>query len=326
MKIDKTHLPPGLILFLLILPWILSCTHTANIDNIPVICFEKEVLPVFQNNCAISGCHDGSREGRAFNSYANISDGVTPGKPFSSNLYKAIIGRGGENRMPPSTPLSLENRTIVRLWIEQGANLTTCNDTTTTGGGGTEGTLRACYSRDIQPILSSHCAMAGCHDAVTHAGDYVFYSYTSTMGAVHPGNPSTSKLYQVLLSSGEEKMPPSSKPQLTTAQIDSIRNWISYGALDQTCATACDTINPVTFSGTIWPIMQSSCTGCHGGTNPGGGVTLSGYSDVSALAASGTLMNAITGNGVSRMPPGGPFTTCRIRQFAIWVNNGHLNN
>jgi mono/diheme cytochrome c family protein len=253
---------------------------------------------------------------------------VTPGKPYASNLYQAIIGSGGGNRMPPSAPLSLENRTIISVWIEQGANLTTCNDTTTTGGGGggTDGTLRACYSRDIQPVLSSHCAMTGCHDAGTHAGEYVFYSYTSTMGAVHPGSPSTSKLYQVLFSSGEEKMPPSSKPQLTTAQIDSISKWISYGALDQTCAIACDTINPVTFSGTIWPIMQSNCTGCHGGTSPSGGITISGYSDVSALAASGTLMNAITGKGVPRMPLGGPFTTCQIRQFQIWVNNGHLNN
>ena len=322
MKSGKLHFPPWLIVFALLTAWIISCTHTANIDNIPVVCFEKDVLPVFQNNCAIPGCHDGTRSGRAFNTYTSIRREVTPGKPYSSQLYQAIIGSGG-NRMPPSAPLSIENRTIISVWIGQGANLTTCNDTTTTGGGGgTVGTLRACYTRDIQPVLSSHCAMTGCHDISTHS-DYVFYSYSSTMGAVSPGNPSGSKLYQALLASGEDKMPPLSKPQLTTAQIDSIRNWISYGALDQTCAISCDTINPVTFSGTIWPIMQSSCTGCHGGA---GGITFTGYNDVSALAASGTLMNAITGNGVSRMPPGGPFTTCQIRQFQIWVTNGHLNN
>jgi mono/diheme cytochrome c family protein len=322
MKTDNIHSLPGLILLFLIFPVLSSCRHTANIDSLPVICFEKDVLPVFQNNCAISGCHDGTHEGRAFNSYVNISREVTPGKPYSSNLYQAIIESGG-NRMPPVAPLSLENRTIISVWIEQGANLTTCNDTTTTGNGGTGGTLRACYTRDIQPVLSSHCAMTGCHDVTTHAEGYVFYSYSSTMGAVNPGNASGSKLYQVLFSSGEEKMPPASKPQLTTAQIDSIRAWINYGALDQTCALSCDTINTVTFSGTIWPTMQSSCTGCHGGA---GGVTISGYSDVSALAARGTLMNAITGSGVPRMPPGGPFTSCQIRQFQIWVNNGHLNN
>lgn len=330
MKKIKQFIPPGIVAIVIFIGLLFSCTHTANIDNLPVICFDKDVLPVFQNNCAISGCHDGiSHEGRALNSYVSISRDVTAGKPYASGLYQAIIGTGGENRMPPAAPLSLTNRTIVRVWIEQGANLTTCNDTSTTGGGGgggTTGTLRACYSRDIQPVLSSHCAMAGCHDQGSHRGGYVFYSYASTMGAVHPGNPSGSALYQSIIGGGEDQMPPSSKPQLTTAEIDSIRNWISYGALDQTCSQACDTINPITFSGTIWPIMQSSCTGCHGASSPGGGITISAYSDVSALAASGMLMKALTGNTVPRMPPGGPFTTCRIRQFAIWVNNGHLNN
>jgi hypothetical protein len=325
MKIKKLKLFPGFLIVAVVLGWIISCTHTPNIDNLPVVCFEKDVLPVFQNNCAISGCHDGSVEGRAFNTYVNISHGVTPGKPNSSRLYQAITG-SGEQMMPPSGPLTLQNRTIIRVWIEQGANLTTCNDTTSGTGGSGDGVTRACYSRDIQPVLSSHCAMTGCHDVTTHAEGYVFYSYSSTMNAVSPGSPSGSKLYRVITASGEDKMPPSSKPQLTSAQIDSIKAWISYGALDQTCAIACDTVNPVTFSGTIWPIMQSSCTGCHGGTSPSGAVTISGYSDVSALAASGALMNAITGNGVTRMPPGGPFTTCRIRQFAIWINNGHLNN
>jgi hypothetical protein len=325
MKIDKTHLPPGLILFLLSLLWILSCRHTANIDNLPVVCFEKEVLPIFQRNCAISGCHDGSHEGRAFNSYVNISREVTPGKPYSSNLYQAIIGNGG-NIMPPSTPLSLENRTIISVWIEQGANLTTCNDTSTTGGGGSGGTLKACYSRDIQPVLTSKCATALCHDVTTHREGYIFSSYTQTLLAVRPGSPSGSVLYTSITGTSENHMPPSGKVQVTTAEKDSISAWISYGALNQTCGETCDTINPITYSGTIWPIMQSSCTGCHSASSPSGGVTISGYSDVSALAASGALMNSLRGNGVTRMPSGTAFSTCRIRQFQIWVNNGHLNN
>lgn len=324
MKSPGFNLIPALIMITSSAVWISSCTHTANISNIPAICFEKEVLPVFQNNCAISGCHDGKREGFALNTYVNISREVTPGKPLSSNLYRAIIGSGGTNRMPPSAPLTLDNRTIIRVWIEQGAKLTTCNDTS--GNGIINGVTHACYSRDIQPVLSSYCAMTGCHDVTTHAEGYIFYSYSSTMNAVSPGSPSTSKLYEVITSSGDDKMPPSSKPQLTTAQIDSIRAWITYGAPDQTCAITCDTINPITFSGTIWPIMQSNCTGCHSGTSPAGGVTISGYNDVSLLAASGMLMNALKGNGITRMPPGGPFTTCRIRQFEIWVSNGHLNN
>jgi Planctomycete cytochrome C. len=325
MKIDKTHLSAWPILFLLILPWILSCTHTANIDNIPVICFEKEVLPVFQNNCAIAGCHDGGGESRfTLNNYVSIRDGVVPGQPSSSRFYTAILG-SGENLMPPGKPLTLANRSIVRLWIEQGANLTTCSDTTGQGGGGNV-VSRACYSRDIQPVLTSKCAIALCHDVTSHRGGYVFFSYTSTMGAVRPGNPSGSSLYRSIIGGGEDRMPPSGNVQLTTAEIDSIAAWISYGALDQNCGEVCDTINPVTFSGTIWPIMQSSCTGCHSGTTPGGGVSITGYTNISALAASGALMNSLTGNGVTRMPSGSAFSVCRIRQFEIWINNGHLNN
>jgi hypothetical protein len=325
MKPRKLLFPPWLIVFAVIVGWILSCTHTANIDKLPEVCFDTEVLPVFKNNCAISGCHDGTREGFAMNTYASISRDVTPGKPYSSRLYNAIIGRGGENIMPPSNPLTAANRTLIRVWIEQGANEVKC-DTSTTGGGGTDGTLRACYSRDIQPVLTSHCAMTGCHDATSHAEGYGFYSYPSTMNAVNPGSYSTSRLYEALISSGEGKMPPASKPQLTSVQIDSIKKWIGYGALNETCTVLCDTISPVTFSITIWPIMQTSCTGCHGGASPSGGVSITGYTDVSALAASGSLMNSLRGNGVPRMPVGSAFTACRIRQFEIWVNNGHLNN
>jgi len=324
MKSEKFHFPPWLLIFAGIVIWILSCTHTANIDNLPEVCFDTEVLPVFKTNCSISGCHDGSHEGFALNSYTTIRHGVTPGKPYSSELYKAIISKWGENRMPPSGPISLENRTLIRVWIEQGANNTSC-DTTTTGGTG-DGVTRACFSRDIQPVLISHCAMTSCHDVASHKEGYIFTTYSYTLNAVSAGNPTSSKLYQVLKATGESHMPPTAKPQLTTAQIDSIKNWISYGALDQNCAVLCDTINPVTFSGTLWPIMQSSCTGCHGATSPSGGISITGYSDVASLAVSGALMNSLKGNGVTKMPQGGSFTTCRIRQFEIWVNNGHLNN
>jgi mono/diheme cytochrome c family protein len=145
------------------------------------------------------------------------------------------------------------------------------------------------------------------------------------MMTVAPGNLSESKLYEVI-TSGEEKMPPSGKSQLTSAEIDSIAAWISYGALDQYCGETCDTVNPITFSGTIWPVMQTSCTGCHSGTSPSGGIALANYANVSSAAANGSLINSLKGNGVTKMPPGGSFSVCRIRQFEIWVSNGYLNN
>jgi mono/diheme cytochrome c family protein len=147
------------------------------------------------------------------------------------------------------------------------------------------------------------------------------------LSTVSAGKPASSRLYQAITNtSGENKMPPSNKPQLTTAEIDSIGKWIGYGALNETCGEVCDTINPVTFSGTIWPIVQTSCTGCHSGASPGGNVLLASYANVQAAAANGSLINSVTGNGVTKMPKGGSLSTCQIRQFEIWVNNGSLNN
>lgn len=326
MKFDKIIFFPVLIFILTVFSWIASCTHKADISNIPEVCFEKDVLPVFQNSCAISGCHDGTGEsGLRLNSYVPISHAVEPFKPYLSAAYKAIISTTGENRMPPDQPLSADNRIIIRLWIEQGALLTTCQDTS--GQNNSYVNPLACFTRDILPALTSRCASTGCHDAVTHREGYVFTSYSTTMNAVSPGNPNNSKLYEVIwYSSGEEKMPPAGKPQLTTAEIDSIRNWITYGALNQYCGEICDTISPVTFSGTIWPIMQTSCTGCHSGASPSGGVLLASYSNVAAAASNGSLLNSLKGSGVTKMPMGGSFSSCRIRQFEIWINNGHLNN
>jgi hypothetical protein len=326
MKIYKISIFLGLIYVFSAFFWIISCTHNAVLDNIPELCFERDVLPIFQNSCAISGCHDGAGESNlALNSYVPISHAVEPGKPYSSSVYKAIIATSGENMMPPNQPLSLYNRTIIRLWIEQGALLTICQDTPGQGNGYVN--PLACFSRDIQPVLVSRCASTGCHDAITHKEGYVFSSYSTTMTAVSPGNPNNSKLYEVIkLASGEGKMPPSGKPQMTTAEIDSIRAWISYGAPNQVCGEVCDTINPVTFSGTIWPIMQTSCIGCHSGASPSGGVTLTNYASVASIASNGSLLNSLKGNGVTKMPVGGSFSVCRIRQFEIWINNGHLNN
>jgi hypothetical protein len=330
MKFNKIHLSLVLLVIFTTVSWITSCTHKANIADLREICFTGEVLPIFSANCAMAGCHDGNggRESRlAFNNYYDIRNTVTPGNPGASRAYLAITAKMGENMMPPQQPLSLESRTIVRLWIEQGADSTVCPDGTGTGptGGVDAYVARACFSRDILPVIVSNCATTGCHDAATQKEGYNYTTYPSTMKSVRAGNPGNSKLYQVInITSGENMMPPTG--QLTTAEIDSIGKWISYGALNETCGEVCDTINPVTFSGTIWPVMQSACTGCHTGASPGGNIVLANYSDVKITATNGSLMNSLRGTGVTKMPKGSSFSACRIRQFEIWINNGSLNN
>jgi hypothetical protein len=126
MKLNKISFFLGLITILTSVSWISSCTHDAKINDIPPVCFEGDVLPIFLNTCAISGCHDRSGEAMALSSFADISRGVVPGNSNASQIYQAIIATWGEGKMPPDQPLSLENRTIIRIWIEQGAKDTKC--------------------------------------------------------------------------------------------------------------------------------------------------------------------------------------------------------
>jgi hypothetical protein len=132
MKIKKVFLVLFSFITFPVILWVSSCRHDALIpSDIPEICFEKDVLPIFTSNCSTTGCHDGTGESDlVLNNYNTISNSVEAGDPRSSELYRAIIARSGENRMPPGNPLSLESRTVIRLWIEQGAKLTLCPDTT----------------------------------------------------------------------------------------------------------------------------------------------------------------------------------------------------
>jgi len=333
MKPDKIYLSLIILITLTTYSWFTSCTHTADISDLPVICFNTEVLKIYSDNCAKSnaGCHDGNGRGETrlvLNTYAGIRNSVIPFNPDGSQSYKAIIAKWG-NRMPPGEPLSQHNRTIIRVWIEQGADSTVCADNSGTGttGGGTSYLARACFNRDILPVIVSRCAIPGCHDPGSHKEGYNYTTYTNIKNSVTPGNAGTSRLYRsITVSSGESKMPPNNYPPLSAAEIDSIGKWISYGAWNENCGEICDTINPVTFSATLWPIIQASCTGCHSGASPGGGIALASYANVKTVAANGSLMNSLRGNGVTKMPQGGSFSTCRIRQFEIWVNNGSPNN
>jgi hypothetical protein len=326
MKIDKVSLILMIVVVFTAFLWISSCRHDPVFpSNMREVCFETEVLPVFLNSCAISGCHDGSGEQTPYNNYVDISHGVIPGNPNGSQIYQSIIKKFGETRMPPDKPLSLGNRTIIRVWIEQGAKLTLCQDSINKPPAAFSS--KTCFTRDILPVLSSSCAMANCHDAITHAEGYIYASYSTTMNSVVPGNPAGSRLYRVIsATTGESRMPPSPLPRLAQAQIDSIAAWISRGALNEVCGETCDTINPVTFSGVIWPAIQTNCTGCHTGSAPAAGISLTNYANVQTVAASGLLINSLTGNGVIKMPPSGSLSPCKIRQFQIWIKNGYQNN
>jgi len=57
---------------------------------------------------------------------------LEPGKPDSSRLLDAVLGRNGQNRMPPKgDPLSEKEVELVRAWIAEGAKMPASGKTAT---------------------------------------------------------------------------------------------------------------------------------------------------------------------------------------------------
>jgi len=89
----------------------------------------------------------------------------------------------------------------------------------------------------------------------------------------------------------------------------------------------CDTTN-VTYSNSVWPVINSNCTGCHGGNAPAGNIRLENYNDISSAANNGSLLGTIRHeNGWSPMPKGGgKLNNCDITKIETWVNQGMPDN
>jgi uncharacterized membrane protein len=301
-----------------------SCKHeTPDAGSFDTVCFETEILPVFQNSCATSGCHSssGHTEGFSLDTYASIVKHLTPFDGNSSKIYRAITGK--PELMPPGNALSKDLRTKIWLWIEQGAQETNCSSS-----GNNNGVKSACFERDILPVLQNSCAISKCHDATTAKEGLVLSSYTNIMkysGFVKAGNPVGSNFYHVITTdpSSEHFMPPKPYSALGKSTIDSIYSWIAKGALNQVCAARCDTSN-VTYSNQISRIVQSNCYSCHSGSAPNGGIKLTTYTEVSNTVKTGVLIAAIKRqNGVVAMPPSGPLATCDIRSFELWKQKNY---
>ena len=97
-------------------------------SDLDTVCFERDILPVFNKNCGVMGCHDRSSASAAFvfTDYNSIIKSITPFNPDKSLVYKALIGKGA-SPMPPGNLLKENERMLIRVWIGQGAKNTTCS-------------------------------------------------------------------------------------------------------------------------------------------------------------------------------------------------------
>jgi cytochrome c553 len=83
-----------------------------------------------------------------------------------------------------------------------------------------------------------------------------------------------------------------------------------------------------TYSGAVLPLMNTYCKGCHNPSSLGGGIDVSTYASVKAIATNGKLMGSIRHTaGYVAMPQGSSkLSDCKIQQIQKWIFAGTLNN
>ena len=212
------------LLFILSLPVTIllsveSCKHDPIYSD---VCFDNEVLPIFLNNCAISGCHDANtaRADYIFTDYDNImKSGVSPRNASGSKVYQAISGSLFAEKMPPDGALPTEKITLIRSWIESGAKSGDCYSAICD-------TSQFSFSQNIKPIFDTYCV--GCHKAGSPSNiNFDGYSNIKTVLDL-PGY--ISVLFQDIEYVSANPMPKTGK--MPDCKIIQMKKWINAGYLN----------------------------------------------------------------------------------------------
>ena len=178
----------------------------------------------------------------------------------------------------------------------------------------------AYFEQEVLPIFVQNCTMSGCHNTPTDDNDEVVLT-------TYAGIRNNGYFDDIWDEIGDGDMPPDSMNQLTAEDLATLQLWLNQGAQNNSCEGGCST-EAVTYAGTILPIIQDRCDGCHGPNNPQGGLDLSSWNDLNTVAADGRLALAIQHQaGAEPMPPSGPsLSHCRIDRILTWVQDGAPNN
>ena len=205
-----------------------SCKHSPYVlpedqrTNDPSICFERDILPVLQSNCAKSGCHDAAsgEKGYVLDNYANImKKGIVPGNPAASTIWQSLNYTTGEKAMPKDAPrLSDATIDLIKRWIaagavDSGACTTSACDTS-----------KFTYSSIVAPIMQSNCT--GCHNAASDPGGS-FADYNSVKEAAVNGR----LIGDIEHLPGYNNMPKNGA-KLQDCQITQVKKWVAAGALN----------------------------------------------------------------------------------------------
>lgn len=179
------------------------------------------------------------------------------------------------------------------------------------------------FKNEVLPLITSKCAMPGCHNSPNGEDGVVLDSYAQIRKEVRPGSLNNSELWEAITETDPDKMmPPPGYPQLTPAEKELIKKWIQQGAKETDCAgNVCDTAAAPSFAEAN-AIIQAQCIGCHAYPNVNGNVQLDSYLGIKSAVDNNNLLGALKGVGSSQMPPSGAMNACNQRKIARWVAAG----
>ncbi len=82
--------------------------------------------------------------------------------------------------------------------------------------------------------------------------------------------------------------------------------------------------NGLTYTKDISVIINQSCVGCHGATNPSAGISLHDYNTVVDCINNGKFVGSVKQDGsASNMPKGGSkWNNCQLSKLDAWIKGG----
>lgn len=178
---------------------------------------------------------------------------------------------------------------------------------------------RVCFQRQILPIYVSYCSRleGGCHDAGNPR--IALVTYAGIMNGIKPMNADGSWFFHVIGTG----MAPWAEPQVSSAQLDTIRQWINEGAKDTICdPVTCDTTG-ARYTNDVQQIFANYCDGCHGSTVYPTGIQFSNYEWATGYinADPDRFLRAIrySAGPQKNMPPVAPMNACDLARLEAWV-------
>ncbi|MCG9879179.1 MAG: hypothetical protein MH472_01135 [Bacteroidia bacterium] len=185
-----------------------------------IIYFAKDILPILNSNCAMSGCHDNgtAADGIILTSYEKVmqSGVVTPFNLSNSDLHEVITETRPDKVMPPPprTKLSAEQISKIEKWINQGAKNIICDDDNCD-------TVNISYANMISKTMQTNCI--GCHGNTNPSAGITLSTYAGLSSVAANGK----LVGSITHAAGFKAMPVGSK--LSACEIKQVQKWVDMG-------------------------------------------------------------------------------------------------